>query len=267
MQKQVIKKEAPDTEGGDLVKEFNVQSLLTQAINKGVPVETIERLLAVAKDMQGIYAKREFDRSMAAFQAECPTIQKTKEVKTDSGARAYRYAPIESIVDQVKDLLQKHGFSYSSNMELIENGSIKVKVTIRVTHEAGHSEVSEMTVPLGAKTRVMSDTQVVAAAQTFAKRYAFCNAFGILTGDEDTDARPTQQTWHPGMGVPAETASQLQKELHDLMIEKKIAFLKDVGIKRPRVPTISWLKDTIEQIKDLPEIPVLAPEQEAEIGK
>ena len=35
----------------------------------------------------------------------------------------------------------------------------------------------------------MSQTQVEAAALTFAKRYAFCNAFGILTGDEDTDAK------------------------------------------------------------------------------
>src|SRR5262249_52436437 len=37
---------------------------------------------------------------------------------------------------------------------------------------------------------IMSQTQVVAAALTFAKRYAFCNAFGILTGNEDTDAQP-----------------------------------------------------------------------------
>ena len=29
----------------------------------------------------------------------------------------------------------------------------------------------------------------MAAAQTFAKRYAFCNAFGILTGDDDNDAQ------------------------------------------------------------------------------
>jgi hypothetical protein len=45
-----------------------------------------------------------------------------------------------------------------------------------------------MTVPFGNKTDIMSQSQVAAAATTFAKRYAFCNAFGILTGDEDTDA-------------------------------------------------------------------------------
>jgi len=44
-----------------------------------------------------------------------------------------------------------------------------------------------MEVPLGNKTSVMSQTQVVAAALTFAKRYAFCNAFGIMTGDDDNE--------------------------------------------------------------------------------
>jgi hypothetical protein len=35
----------------------------------------------------------------------------------------------------------------------------------------------------------MTAQQMVGSARTFAMRYAFCNAFGILTGDEDTDAR------------------------------------------------------------------------------
>ena len=168
---------------------FNVESLISKAIDKGVDVATMEKLLVMAKEMQAIRAKQEFDNAMAAFQAECPIIDKDKDGgKTDTGKVAYKYAPIDSIVRQVKSVLQKHGFSYSANMELIENGTTKVKASIKVTHIAGHSETTEMTVPLGVKTRVMSDTQVVAAAQTFAKRYAFCNAFGILTGDEDTDS-------------------------------------------------------------------------------
>jgi hypothetical protein len=75
-------------------------------------------------------------------------------------------------------------------MELVEGG---VKVVCRVTHTAGHSEESPMQVPFGNKTDIMSNTQVTAAAQTFAKRYAFCNAFGILTGDEDNDAPVSPQ--------------------------------------------------------------------------
>jgi hypothetical protein len=176
---------------GPVSLKFDAEALITKAIEKNVPVETMERLLAMRKDLKAEWAKEEYVKAMAGFQADCPVIEKTKKVHTKTGQLAYMYAPIESIVEQVKKHLKNHGFSYSSNMELIENGTTKVKVSIKVTHAAGHSEVTEMTVPLGTQTQIMSQTQVVAAAQTFAKRYAFCNAFGILTGDEDTDARPS----------------------------------------------------------------------------
>ncbi|MFA6097584.1 MAG: ERF family protein [Candidatus Paceibacterota bacterium] len=168
-------------------EQRSVENLISQAIEKGTPVETMERLLAMRRELKAEFAKEAYDREMAEFQSECPTIKKTKSVKTDGGVVAYKYAPIESIVEQVKPLLKRYGFSYSTQTI---NQIDKVKAICIVKHMAGHSENYEMEVPLGNKTKIMSPTQVVAAATTFAKRYAFCNAFGILTGDEDTDARP-----------------------------------------------------------------------------
>lgn len=168
-------------------QDLSPEAMIARAIDKGLPVETMERILAMGREIRSERAKAEYDQAMAKFQAECPTIVKTKEVKTRAGIIAYRYAPIESIVEQTKTLLQKHGFSYSTSMELLADG---VRVVVRVTHEAGHSQESPMQVPFGNKTDMMSQSQVTAAATTFAKRYAFCNAFGIMTGDEDTDARP-----------------------------------------------------------------------------
>lgn len=184
-EKEVKTKEIATTE------ELPGQDLIAQAIKKGASVATMERLLAMRRELKAEKAKEDFDTAMSSFQADCPTIKKTKEVKTRNGDVAYRYAPIESIVSQVKDILLRHGFSYSTNMEMLpeEKG---VKVTCRVIHSGGHSEESSMTVPFGTKTQVMSDSQVAAAATTFAKRYAFCNAFGILTGDEDNDGASFQ---------------------------------------------------------------------------
>lgn len=162
----------------------SVEGLISQAISTNVSVETMERLLALRNQIKAEAAKESFDTAMAQFQAQCPTIVKTKEVKTRGGMVAYKYAPIESIVAQVKKPLQNNGFSYKTQIDLTEKG---VRATIRVTHAAGHSEETSMEVPLGNKTEIMSLSQVTAAASTFAKRYAFCNAFGILTGDEDTD--------------------------------------------------------------------------------
>ena len=171
------------------IVNYSTEALIARAIDQKVDVGTMERLLAMAKDMQAIKAKQEFDKAMANFQADCPAIKKDKEVIVN-GKVAYRYAPIDSIVSQVKGILQENGFSYSTNMELLENG---VKVFVKVTHVLGHSEVTEMNVPLGVKTGIMSASQQVAAAQTFAKRYAFLNAFGIMTGDEDNDGAEVEK--------------------------------------------------------------------------
>lgn len=173
-----------DNAQDNAIVNFNPEALISKAIENNLPVETMERLLAMRKELKAEWAKEQFDKAMANFQSECPTITKTKEVHTKSGAMAYKYAPIESIIQQVKNPLQANGFSYSTKQEMLEGS---VKISVKVTHSAGHSEVTEMTVPLGDQTAIMNKSQVVAAASTFAKRYAFLNALGIMTGDEDTD--------------------------------------------------------------------------------
>ena len=91
----------------------DAEMLIAKPIDKNVPVETMERLLVMRRELKAEWAKAEFDKAMSAFQSDCPIIKKTKSVKTNAGELAYKYAPLESIVEQVKDLLSKHGFSYS----------------------------------------------------------------------------------------------------------------------------------------------------------
>lgn len=162
------------------------EQLIALAIERGVSIDTIERLMVMRERLHEQQAKAEFIAAMAAFQGECPVISKTKGVTTRSGAHAYSYAPLEVVVEQVKPLLAKHGFSYRHEMQPRDKG---VLVLCHVTHIGGHTETTPMDVPFGQQTQVMSDSQVVAAATTFAKRYAFLNAFGIMTADEDTDGQ------------------------------------------------------------------------------
>ncbi len=217
------------------IVNYSTEALIARAIDQKVDVGTMERLLAMAEKMQAIQAKREFDVAMANFQADCPTIEKQKEVKNDSGKVLYKYAPIDNIISQVKGLLQENGFSYSTNMELLENG---VKVFVKVTHALGHSEVTEMNVPLGVKTGIMSASQQVAAAQTFAKRYAFLNAFGIMTGDEDNDGAELDKP----VGTFAPTEKQMET-IKKNMEEKEIseADLMDEGF--PALKDLTGGKD------------------------
>lgn len=177
-------------ENSVVTQDFSAEALISQAIASKLPVETMERLLAMRRELKAEYARERFNLDMASFQAECPVIRKTREVRTNAGAHAYSYAPLEEIMSQVKELVRDRGFSYSTQTETKEGS---VRSTVIVHHRDGHQEESSMEVPLGNQTGVMSRTQVVAAALTYAKRYAFCNAFGILTGDEDTDAAPSPE--------------------------------------------------------------------------
>ena len=220
----------------------DAEALIAKAIDKKVPVETMERLLVMRRELKAEWAKAEFDKAMSAFQSDCPIIKKTKSVKTDAGELAYKYAPLESIVDQVKNILRKHGFSYSVDQPAAKQGYIKVALTVR--HQSGHSEVTCVELPLGNKTRIMSQTQVEAAALTFAKRYAFCNAFGILTGDEDTDAKRAtgeddsrQITNHYGRVQQWQIAA-----IRDLLNKK--GYTEDDLLRKYRVQNIASLTRT-----------------------
>lgn len=219
--------------------DTSAEKLIQQAIAANVPVETLERLLAMRTQIRVEQAKEGFNKAMAAFQAECPTIVKTKEVKTRSGVVAYRYAPIESIVAQVKRPLKNNGFSYTTQIDLTEKG---VKAIIKVTHEQGHSEETSMEVPLGTKTDIMSNSQVTAAASTFAKRYAFCNAFGILTGDEDTDGADFDKSEVDDSVVPTVTYG----EEDDMRLDEEG---KPDFTPKNTQPTIVIPKDVVEQRK------------------
>lgn len=167
-------------------------SLISQALAQGLGIDVLERLMDLQERWEKNQAKKAFDEAMSIFQSKCPIIKKTKNgAKTKSGTVAYKYAPIENIVSQTKNLIAQCGFSYLIKAPSFTNDSVEISVEVR--HNQGHSETSTIKMPLVSKTDVMSAPQVVASTVTFAKRYAFCDAFGIMTMDSDNDAKPMEE--------------------------------------------------------------------------
>lgn len=165
---------------------LSAESLISQAIDQKVPVETMEKLLAMRRELRAEKAKELYDIAMSKFQVECPIIVKSKKVlNKDKESVRYAYAPLEEIIKQTKSFIQSNGFSYKIDAVVEDNW---VTAICRITHEFGHSESSEFKIPVD-KDSFMTAPQKFASALTFAKRYAFCNAFGILTGDEDNDGQ------------------------------------------------------------------------------
>ena len=70
-----------------LFKE-QVTVLISQAIDKNASVQTMERLLAMRRELKAEYAREAYDNAMSAFQAECPIIKKTKNVFTKTGKKS-----------------------------------------------------------------------------------------------------------------------------------------------------------------------------------
>lgn len=177
------------------IQPLSPEYLISKAIDKGLTLDMLERLLEMRRHLQAEQdavvarqAKLAYDQALSEFQRECPVIAKRKSVLNKDGKSVrYRYAPLGDIVEQVKELLGKHGFSHKIGEAFLDRDTKEIVAVCTITHRAGHSEPTERRFPL-AMSDFMSPAQSFASAYTFASRYAFCGALGILTSDDDDDA-------------------------------------------------------------------------------
>jgi hypothetical protein len=163
-----------------------VEHLLHFAIEQRVPVETMEKLLDMHRRLKEDAAREHFNAAVSAFQAECPAIFKGRTAG-GSGGYTYKYAALEDIVQAIAPIMHRHGLSYRFNTGYESTPPAQV-VICTITHRDGHSESSEFRTPIdsGARMNVMQQS---ASAQTYGKRYALCNALGIVPSGEDDDSR------------------------------------------------------------------------------
>lgn len=185
--------EAPvDTQGTALVAVESVvptvETLIAKAVEHGISVEGLEKLLSMHERMEASAAKKAFFEALSAFQSDCPVIakDKTATVTTQGGSSyQYSYAPLESIVQAISPSLRTHGLSVRFDARFDSDAQV---VTCIVNHRDGHSERSEFRAPLNPMARAMNPTQQAASALTYGRRYALLNALGIVVGGEDDDA-------------------------------------------------------------------------------
>lgn len=190
------------------VLPLDPEALIAKGIEHGISVEGLERLLTMRERLKSAQALAAYVCALAQFQGACPIIARHAIVRDKSGKERYRYAPLESIVKQVGPLLQASDLTYRIDTRIEEGPPTVLSAICTITHREGHSESSEFRVPIDANS-YMSEPQKFGAASTYAKRYAFCNALGILTGEQDTDAAVNGQPSTPSQVEPI-TAEQHQ---------------------------------------------------------
>lgn len=165
----------------------SIVELLHAAVKQGTPVAELKELVQLHEHMEKRQALKAYFDALAAFQAEAPLINQSHTAKIATrggGSYSYTYAPLDEIARTILPLLTKHGLSYRWDT-VVEKNAITVRCT--VSHVAGHSETSSMTLPID-NTSAMSEQQKVGAAMTFGQRRSLTAALGLVTTDEDPDA-------------------------------------------------------------------------------
>jgi len=202
-----------------VVKNDEVAGFIQQAIENKLPVETMERLFVLHKEVKAEIAREEFVKALSTFQSTIPIILKTKKVLNKDGRTVrYMYAPMDSVIEQIKKPLSGNGFSYTWDSSR-ENQHIKV--VCKLTHIRGHSEKSTFDIPI-VESQYMTSPQSYATAQSYAKRYTLLNVLGIGTADEDDDALDTDNKdtksekarimfLLKGLGYPINTKEEIEK--------------------------------------------------------
>lgn len=234
---EVVK--APEASPVVAVPTFDVEAVFRLAVEKGGGADTLERLMAIRREVKAEQAKAAFDMALAAFQSECPVIKKTKA----GPKNAYHFAPLDEIVEQTKALRAKHGFSHQITTET-SNG--KVKAICKVTHRDGHFDTAVFEAPIDQRNAMQSDPQKYAAALTFATRYAFRSAFGIVTGDDDNDGAVTRPKPQGPMTPTESTKARFLTILRERKLDVKAqAFAIDMSFIMPDEGLDAWPLDQV----------------------
>lgn len=203
-----------------------VSSLVQLALEKGVAVEVLERLVALQERVTDRNAEMAMAQALAAFQDECPPIRRVNTATvTKNGVKQYDYkfAPLEEIARAIRGTLAKHGLSYSHDGAVTGN---EVETVCTLRHVEGAKRTATFRGPIdtsGGKNPI----QQVASARSYGRRYSLMDVLGLTT-EEDDD----------GHGAGGETAAAepiTEGQEADLR-----ALIREVGYNEKKL--CEWLK-------------------------
>lgn len=165
------------------IQQVTPTNLIAQAIEKGLDVAALEKLMELQERYEANQARKAFFESFTRFQASAPDIRKTKEVAFKD--TKYKFAPLADICRQLSDPLEKNELSYRWE---IQDDATTIKVTCLVSHILGHTERTTMQASpdtTGSKNAI----QARGSAIEYLKRYTLVGALGLSTTDSDLDGQ------------------------------------------------------------------------------
>lgn len=153
------------------------------AADPNVPVEKLERLIAMQERIDAYHARADFHAAFAEMQGEIPVITKRGEIVVDGHVRS-TYAKHEDIQREIRPILQRHGFALRHRNEYTPDG--KLKIIGILSHRSGHHEQDEFVGPAdtsGSKNAI----QALGSTRSYGMRYTTIALLNITTENVDDD--------------------------------------------------------------------------------
>lgn len=160
------------------------------AANPSVDVAKLERIIELQERILRHTAEAAFNVSFAAMQPEIPVIIERK----DGDGGKWTYAPLEDIVQPLRPVLAKHGFSLSHQTEWPDANTVKVIGILM--HRDGHSRRSEFQ-SAADKSGSKNAIQALGSSVAYGKRYTTKDLLCIVTRHEDDDGASSEKHKQP----------------------------------------------------------------------
>lgn len=162
--------------------------LLEMAVEKGVDIDQLEKLMALQQRWEKEQARKAFLKALGDFQYICPIIPKKSEVKF-SGKVQYVFADLATIIETIKEALKKSNLSY--RWETDDTGEF-IKITCVLGHIDGHEERNTLSAKedtTGSKNGI----QARGSTRSYLHRYSLIGSLGIGSADTDDDGKASKK--------------------------------------------------------------------------
>ena len=152
------------------------------------PIETVERLFKLSREMGGDVARREFAVAFNRVQGRLAPVRK----RGHNAHTKNQYLRLNEVVEELDPIMIEEGFSRSmSTVDCPHPDHIRCRLTLR--HIGGHVEEHYLDAPIdGVGPRGgsnMTRLQGTGSAMTYAERYLLVNVWGVQTADDDDGNR------------------------------------------------------------------------------
>jgi ERF superfamily len=169
-----------------------IQSAIMRIVERtDIDPDRLEKFLDLQFKAEARQAATAFQQALAGFQGDCPIIVRTRKINFTSksgNATKYNYSPLDEIIHVIKPILTKWGFSYTFDIKKTDDSQVHELLT-KIYHSMGHSETFSYFFNNLHDDQRMNLSQRAKSAITYAKRAALENALGIVTAEDDDDAR------------------------------------------------------------------------------